>query len=145
MKRFILDFIRRGLIAAGIGPMVFAVVYLILKNEAGVETLTVNQAATGIFSLSALAFIAGGMNVIYQIERLSLMAAVSVHGIVLYAGYLGTYLINDWLELGTVPILVFTGIFAVGYLLIWAAIYTVIRRRTAKINRILVQNRSGRE
>ena len=119
MKKFVSEFIRRGLIAVGVGPVVFAVVYLILQQYAAIEVLTVNQICIGIFSLSALAFVAGGMNAIYQIERLPLMAAILIHGSVLYVGYLGTYLLNDWLDLGVIPIVVFTGIFVVGYLLIW--------------------------
>ena len=73
MKKFVLDFLRRGLIAAGIGPIVLAIVYLILQQASAIETLSVNQVCIGIFSITALAFIAGGMNAIYQIERLPLL------------------------------------------------------------------------
>ena len=134
MKKFVSEFIRRGLIAVGVGPVVFAVVYLILQQYAAIEVLTVNQICIGIFSLSALAFVAGGMNAIYQIERLPLMAAILIHGSVLYVGYLGTYLLNDWLDLGVIPIVVFTGIFVVGYIVIWAVIYSIIKRNTEKLN-----------
>ena len=134
MKKFVLEFLRRGVIASGIGPIVLAIVYLILKQSAAIDTLTVNQVCVGIFSLSALAFIAGGMNAIYQIERVPLMAAILIHGSVLYVGYLGTYLLNDWLDLGVIPIVVFTGIFVVGYVVIWAVIYSIIKRNTEKLN-----------
>ena len=113
MKRFTLEFLRRGIIASGIGPIILAVVYLILQASENVYALTVNDVSLGIFSLFTLAFIAGGMNAIYQIERLPLMAAVLIHGIVLYIGYLCTYLINDWLDFGIIPIIVFSGIFVV--------------------------------
>ena len=33
MKKFMLEFIRRGFIACGFGPLVLAVVYLILQKE----------------------------------------------------------------------------------------------------------------
>ena len=36
-----------------------------------------------------------------------------------------------------IPILVFTGIFVLGYLAIWAIIYCIIKRRTAKLNEML--------
>ena len=120
MKKFVLDFVRRGLIATGLGPIVLAIVYLILKQSAAIDTLTVNQVCIGIFSLSALAFIAGGMNAIYQIERLPLMVAILIHGGILYISYLVTYLLNDWLDFGVMPIVVFTAIFVVGYIVIWA-------------------------
>ena len=134
MKKAVLEFIRRGFIACGFGPLVLAIFYLILQRQAAVQTLTVNQVCLGIFSLYALAFIAGGMNVIYQIERLPLMVAILIHGGVLYVSYLVTYLLNDWLEWGTAPIMVFTGIFLVGYLAIWAVIYAIIKRNTDQVN-----------
>lgn len=135
MKRYILDFLRRGLAAWGFGPVVLAALYLLLP----VETLTVREVCLGIFSLSGLAFLAGGLNVLYQVERLPLMVAVLIHGGVLYVGYLATYLLNGWLEWGRVSILVFSGIFVAGYLAIWAVIYAIIRRNTARVNAMLKQ------
>lgn len=144
MKRFILDFIHRGLMACGLGPIVLAIIYWILQQYAVLEMLTVNEICVGIFSLTALAFLAGGMNAIYQIERLPLMVAILIHGCVLYAGYLLTYLINGWLDLGVTPILVFSGIFVVGYLVIWAIIYSILRRNTAKLNTMLKKQQTGK-
>ena len=109
MKKYALEFIRRGLVASGFGPLV----------------------------LSVLAFIAGGMNVIYRVERLPLMWAILIHGGVLYASYLGTYLINGWLAWGMMPILAFSVIFATGYLAVWAVIYTVTKKNTARLNEAL--------
>ena len=144
MKKNVLEFIRRGLIACGFGPMILAVLYLILQNQAGMESLTVNQVCIGIFSISALAFIAGGMNVVYQIEQLPLMWAILIHGCVLYFSYLGTYLVNDWLEWGKAPILVFTGMFVLGYLAVWAVIYFLTRRNTEKINMALREKQQNK-
>ena len=141
MKRFTLEFLRRGAIASGIGPIVLAVLYTIMHHAAGVETLSVNQVCIGIISLTLLAFIAGGLNALYQIERLPLLVAILTHGGVLYVGYLATYLVNDWLDLGAISIVVFSAIFAVGYIVIWAIIYSIIRRNTARINEMLEQRR----
>lgn len=145
MKKFVSEFLRRGLIACGLGPIVLAIVYWILQQTAAVETLTVNQVCIGIFSLSALAFIAGGMNVIYQIERLPLMVAILIHGGVLYISYLATYLLNGWLEWGVTSIFVFSGIFVAGYFAIWAIIYSIIKRNTEKLNEVLKQRQQTAE
>ena len=134
MRKFVFEFLRRGFAACGMGPIILAILYLNLHRAAAVDTLTANQVCIGIFSITALAFIAGGMNAVYQIERLPLMGAISIHGGVLYVSYLATYLLNDWLDWGTAPVLVFTGIFVVGYLLIWAVIYSIIKRNTAMLN-----------
>lgn len=142
MKKNLLDFMRRGLIACGMGPLVLAVLYWILHQKGILDTLTVDEVSLGILSLTLLAFIAGGMNALYQIERLPLMAAILIHGAVLYASYLGTYLLNGWLASGTTPILVFTVIFVLGFFAIWAVIYAVMRKRTAKLNAILQQRQT---
>ena len=145
MKKIILEFFRRGFIASGFGPIILAVLYLILQHQVNLETLTVNQVCLGIFSLSALAFVAGGMNVIYQMERIPLMVAILIHGSVLYISYLVTYLLNGWLEWGMTPILVFTGIFVLSYFVIWAIIYSIIKRKTDNLNRILKEKQKNAE
>ena len=145
MKKMVLEFLRRGAAACGLGPLVLAVLYLILQKTGNLETLTVSQVCTGIFSLSALAFLAGSLNVVYQLERLPLMAAVTIHGVVLYACYLVTYLVNGWLEDGMMSLLVFTCIFAVGYLLIWAVIYCIIRHNTDSLNEMLQEKQKHRD
>jgi len=139
MKKYILDFFRRGFIASSLGPIILAILYLIMQSQTGIETLTVNQVCLGIFSLSALAFIAGGMNVLYQIEQLPLMIAIFIHGSVLYISYLSTYLINDWLEWGMYPVLVFSCIFILGYIIIWIIIYSVAKKNTDAVNEKLKQ------
>ena len=145
MKKNILEFFRRGLAAAGFGPIVLAILYLILQHQGAIEILTVNEVCLGIFSLSALAFMAGGMNVLYHIERIPLMVAILVHGCVLYISYLLIYLINGWLEAGKISILVFSGVFVVGYLVIWVIIYSAIKRKTENLNLILKQKQQSAE
>ena len=139
MKKFISNFMLRGLVACGFGPIVLAVVYLVLYQQGVVQTLAVTEVCMGIFTLFALAFVVGGMNAIYQIERLPVMLAILIHGIVLYVSYLIVYLVNDWLKRGFTPILVFSAIFVVGYLIIWAIIYSVNKKNTERINKQLKQ------
>ena len=141
MKKILIGFLRRGITSCGIGPVVLAILYLIVGKGKSGFTLTPQEVFVGVVSLTLLAFVAGGMNVVYQIERLPLMAAVFLHGMVLYLSYLATYLINGWLEGGMIPILVFTAIFIVGYLLIWAVIYGIIKRNTEKINQKLLEQK----
>ena len=143
IKQYMKEFLRRGLIALGFGPLVLVVLYGILQQQCNLQTLTVQEVCLGILSLSALAFLAGGMNMIYQIERLPLMMAILIHGSVLYVSYLATYLVNGWLEWGVIPFLFFTGIFVLGYLAIWAVIYSINRKNTDKLNQILQQQHTS--
>ena len=145
MKKLALEFFLRGLIAGGFGPIVLAVVYLILNRTVGVETLSVGQLCVGILSLYALAFIVGGLNVLYRIERLPLTFAILIHGGVLYACYLITYLLNGWIENGGMPIIVFSLIFIIGFVSIWAVIFSVTKVNTKKVNEALKQKRQRGE
>lgn len=141
MKKLASEFFLRGLIAGGFGPIVLAVVYLILNHAVGVETLSVGQLCVGILSLYALAFIVGGLNVLYRIERLPLTFAILIHGGVLYVCYLITYLLNGWIENGVMPIIVFSLIFIIGFVSIWAVIFLVTKVNTKKVNEALKQKR----
>ena len=145
MKKIIIEFFRRGVVSFGFGPIVLAILYLILQQQGVVQNLTVHEVCMGIFSLSVLAFIAGGMNAIYQIERMPLMIAILIHGAVLYMIYLVTYLLNNWLEWGVTPILVFTAIFVLGYLAIWVIICFVMKKRTEGLNEILKKKQESAE
>ena len=82
-----------------------------------------------------------------EIECITIMErkviAILIHGGVLYIAYLVTYLLNDWLEQGVTPILAFSGIFIVCYLLIWIVIYSVTKRDTEKVNEILKKKQQG--
>ena len=67
-------------------------------------------------------------------EKHPLASAILFHGGVLFATYLLFYLINGWLHKDLIPILVFTGIFLLVYLLIWVIIYSVEKAKIRKIN-----------
>ena len=100
------------------------------------------QAALGIIAIAALAFVAAGVTVVYQIEELPLIKAIGIHGATLYIAYAIVYLVNGWLVRGYIPFLIFTAIFIVGYLAVWGIVYLVIKRNTDKINaKITEQNK----
>ena len=53
MKKFVSEFMRRGMVAGGFGPIILAIVYLSLYHNGVIETLTVEEVCKGIFSLTA--------------------------------------------------------------------------------------------
>jgi cytochrome c oxidase assembly factor CtaG len=71
------------------------------------------------------------------------MVAILIHGGVLYIGYLGTYLFNNWIDFSVLAIVVFSAIFVVGYVVIWAIIYSIIKRNAAKLNKMLKQKQQS--
>ena len=137
MKRFWKEFLLRGLICAGGGPLVLGIIYGILGATGTVATLSPTEVSVAIITISLLAFIAAGMTAIYQQEQLPLPMMILLHGGALYLAYMATYLLNGWLEKALIPILVFTGIFLVCYALIWLIIYKVEKAKAEKLNRML--------
>jgi hypothetical protein len=139
MKKYIWGFLRRGLVACGFGPLIWAIVYFFLEKNGVVEVLSVRKAVMEIVTIALLAFIAGGINIVYQVERRPLIAAISIHGIVLYADYAVIYLINGWLESDPIPFFVFTFSFFIAYAVVWTIIYLAIRSNANRLNKKLTQ------
>ena len=137
MKNFWKEFLLRGLICAGGGPLVLAVIYGILGATGKVTQLSPSTVCTGILTIMLLAFIAAGMTAIYQMEQLPLPIMILLHGGALYIAYILTYLINGWLLKQLKPILIFTAIFVTGYAIIWLIIYWIEKAKAGKINKML--------
>ena len=132
MKKYVLEFIRRGLMAAWGGPVILAVIYGILGATDVVAGLTPGEVCLGIVSITLMAFIAAGITMIYTVESLPLLSAILLHGGVLYLDYLMIYLLNSWLPGNAVGI--FTIIFFAGFALVWLVIYLCIRKKTKRLN-----------
>lgn len=137
MKRFWKEFFLRGLVSCGFGPIILAIIYGILGATGAVGTLTPAEVCEGILTIALMAFIAGGVSAIYQFEKIPVFSAALIHGIALYLDYLMIYLVNGWIADGVKPLLVFTLIFVGGYALIWLVIYTITRKGTERVNRML--------
>ena len=100
-----------------------------------IESLTPNEVALGILSITLMAFIAAGITVVYTVEQLPLPMAILIHGGVLYLDYLLMYLLNDWIPKDGIGM--FTLIFVLGYAAVWLVIYLSNRLKTAQINKKL--------
>lgn len=137
MKKYVAEFVKRGMLACWGGPIILAIVYGILGACGVIETLTPAEVTRGILTVTLMAFTAAGITVVYQIERLPLVPALLLHGLVLYLDYLMIYLINGWIAEGWQPLLIFTGIFVAGYGMVWVIIYAITQRNTAKLNQKL--------
>ena len=135
LKKYFKDFLLRGLVSMGFGPFVLSVVYGILGLCGVVDKLAVYEVVLGYLSITVLAFLCGGMTVVYQIEEIGLSKAITLHGIALYIAYAVVYLSNNWLKDGIIPFVIFTIIFVVGYALVWLVIYLITKRGTDSINK----------
>lgn len=134
MKKFAKEFFKRGLVAASGGPVIMAIVYGILGATNAVTVLTPNEVCVGILSVTLMAFIAAGITAVYQTERLPMLSSILLHAAVLYLDYLIMYLLNSWIPKNLAAIGIFTGIFILGFAIIWLLIYLSIKAKTDRIN-----------
>lgn len=135
LKRYFKDFLLRGLVSMGFGPIILSIVYGILGLCRVVDKLAVNDVVLGFLSITALAFLCGGITVVYQIEEIGISKAITLHGIALYVAYAVVYITNNWLKDGLIPFLIFTVIFVIGYALVWLVIYLITKRGTDSLNK----------
>lgn len=135
LKKYFKDFLLRGLVSMGFGPIILSIVYGILGLCRVVDKLAVNDVVLGFLSITALAFLCGGMTVVYQIEEIGISKAITLHGIALYVAYAVVYITNNWLKDGLIPFLIFTVIFVAGYALVWLVIYLITKRGTDSLNK----------
>lgn len=139
MKSFWKSFAQRGLVACAGGPVILAIVYGILGATGAVQSLTPGEVCMGTLTVIVMAFVAAGITAIHQDERLPMAVRALIHAAVLYADYLFMYLLNDWIPKNWGAIGIFTGIFVLGFALIWVIIYLCVRNKTRDINKKLSQ------
>lgn len=137
MKKHVLVFVQRGLMVAGCGPVVLAIIYGILGAVGVIESLTAGEVCKGILTITVMAFVAAGITVVYTIDSLPLISAILIHAGVLYLDYLMIYMLNDWMPRNFTAIGTFTAIFFVGFAVIWLGIYFYTKAKTDQLNRKL--------
>ena len=145
MKKHIKKFVARGLFVCGLGPIALAIVYAVLNATGAVSEMSVSEMVIGIVSVTVLAFIAGGISMIYEVERLPIAIAALIHAGVLYLDYIVIYLINGWLKEGVTPFVIFTSCFFAGFALVWLIIYLTSKRSTDEVNMALSSMQSEEE
>ncbi len=137
MKKHILNFFKRGLMASVGGPVVLAIIYFILGKTGVTAALTPDEVALGILTSALLAFLAAGSGIVYEIERLPLFLAALIQGLTLYMDYILIYLVNGWLQSQIQVIGIFTVCFVVGYAILWGIIYFSIQASTRQLSQRL--------
>lgn len=136
MKKIVKEFLMRGLLCMGFGPIVYSIIILILylcNVEKSIDGINLFK---GIISTSLMAFLIAASSVIWQIEKIGIGFQIIIHGLFLYLCYLITYLLNDWLK--NDGIIIFSIVFIIGYLLVWLIIYFTEKIKTNKLNKKLI-------
>lgn len=134
MNKYVKEFIHRGLVFGGFGPMVMGIVYAIISACGVNVVLNANEVLLAIVSSYLLAFVQAGVSVFNQIEHWPLMKSLFWHFILLFVSYSGCYLVNSWIPLNLNVIAIFAGIFVVCYAVIWVAVYLSVKAVSRRLN-----------
>lgn len=138
MNKYVKEFLHRGLIFSGFGPIIMAIIYAILQKTIDNFSLTGNQVCISIISIYILAFIQAGSSVFNQIDSWPIAKSLLFHFSTLYIAYVLCYLINSWIPFVPEIIAIFTAIFIVGYFAIWLIVYFAVKTTSKKMNQKLI-------
>ena len=137
MKKQIKNFLLRGAIYAGFGPIIYGIIMLTLELSNVDTNLDGIILFKGVISTYILAYVVAGFSIIWQEERLGLAIKIAIHGSALYLSYLFTYLINGWVSSNMISLIVFSLIFITGYTIVWLVIYLIEKNRANNLNKHL--------
>ena len=134
MNKYLKEFLHRGLMFGGFGPMIAGIVFAILGATLDDFHIDGWQILLAIVSTYLLAFVQAGVSVFNQIEHWALSKTLACHFLTLYLSYSITYVVNTWIPFEPMVLVIFTAIFAVTYAVIWITVYLIVKA-TAEIRR----------
>ena len=138
-KSYVKEYFLRGFMFAGLGPIVAGIVHLILEmNNTKIE-LNGYQVFSAIVTTYIIAFVHAGSSVFSRIESWSIVKQMLFQFVSIYLVYTIGYLINSWIPLKLEVILIYTGCFVLGFLLIWLIVYLITKSTAGKMNEKLVK------
>lgn len=137
MNRYLKEFLHRGLMFSGFGPIIFGIIIFILEKTLDDFSINGEQILLGIVSTYMLAFVQAGVSVFNQIEHWSLPKSLFCHFGMLYAVYVMSYILNSWIPFEWGVIGIFTAIFVATYLIIWFTVYFIAKATGKKLNATL--------
>lgn len=137
MNRYLKEFLHRGMLFSGFGPIVLGMIYFILSKTVDDFSLSGFEILLGIVSTYILAFVQAGATVFNQIEHWSVPKSLLCHFGSLYVAYVICYISNSWIPFEWGVVGLFTVIFAVLYFVIWFTVYFVTKATGKKLNSVL--------
>lgn len=140
MNRYVKEFLHRGLVFGGFGPIILAIIYFIVSKTVSGFALSSNEVLVGIISIYLLAFVQAGASVFNQIEEWSLPKSLLCHFSTLFVAYSLCYIINSWIPFEPAVLLIFALIFVVVYFIIWFTVYFIVKSTGKKLNARLGAN-----
>lgn len=134
MNPYVKEFLHRGLLFAGFGPVVLGIVYACISASGIPMALSAAEVLSGILSTYLLAFLQAGASVFHQIEHWPVAKSLACHFGLLYAAYVICYLVNTWIPFRPGVVAIFTAVFAGGYFVIWITVFLSVKAASRRLN-----------
>lgn len=138
MNKYVKEFFHRGLMFGGFGPIIMGIILLIINAAGEAVTLTAKDYFISTVSIYLLAFVHAGASVFNQIEHWSIPKSVLYHFLSLYIAYSLCYIGNSWIPFEPKVLLIFTAVFAAGYVVVWLTVVIILKSTSKKLNRKLI-------
>ena len=137
MNRYVKEFLRRGLMFGGFGPVVAGIVFAALGATLENFSLSGSQVLLATVSTYLLAFIHAGASVFNQIEHWPIGKSLLFHFLSLYIAYSVCYCVNSWIAFEPLVLLIFTAVFAAIYFAVWLTVYFSVKLSARSLNKKL--------
>ena len=134
MNKYFKEFLHRGLMFSGFGPIVFGIIVLCISYFDSVAVHSARNIFMGIVTTYTIAFVQAGVTVFNQIEHWSVPKSLLCHFGLLYVVYSLSYIANSWIPFKAEVLVTFTVIFAVVFFAVWGIVYLCVRSTSKKIN-----------
>ena len=135
MNKYFKEFLHRGLMFGGFGPIIVGIVFAILGVSIEDFHIDAWQILLAIVSTYVLAFVQAGASVFNGIESWSLAKSLGLHFLTLYVAYSTCYVVNSWIPFEPIVLVIFTVIFAVTYFFVWFLVYSIIKATERGLNK----------
>ncbi len=134
MNKYVKEFLHRGLMFGGFGPVILGIIYWILSVRIADFEIGGFDIFLGIVSTYLLAFVQAGVSVFNQIEHWSLPKSTLLHFLTLFVAYSLCYTGNTWIPFDPKVIAVFFAIFVAVYFAVWITVYISVKSTSKKFN-----------
>ena len=134
MNKYLKQFLLRGLIFGGFGPIILAIICFIHAKIDSEAVFTGAEILANTISVYLLAFVHAGASVFNQIDKWGLNKSTTIHFATLYIAYSLCYLLNTWIPFDVKIFGIFTAIFITIYFAVWITVYLCVKSCSKKLN-----------
>ena len=134
MNKHLKNFLHRGLIFGGLGPIILGIIFLCIDLGGTDLNLGGGDVLLAIVSTYLIAFVQAGASVFNQIEEWPITKSLLCHFSSIFAVYSFAYIVHAWIPFEPLVLLIFCLIFALIYFTVWITVYLCVRAHTKRLN-----------